>query len=77
MPPLARAAPIAGYFFNRVADADGLVRGVALIAELDGKHDEPLALAMYRAFTGGPAVLPGFPPERWLPCDHSARRAFC
>ena len=76
MPPLARAAPIAGYF-NRVADADGLVRGVALIAELDGKHDEPLALAMYRAFTGGPAVLAGFLPERWLPRDYSARRAFC
>ena len=71
LPLLARAAPVAGYF-NNVPDADGLVRGVALIAELDGKHYEPLALAMYRAFTGGPAVLPGFPPERWLPRDYSA-----
>ena len=76
MPPLARAAPIAGYL-NRVPDADGLVRGVALIAELDGKHDEPLALVMCRGFTGGPAVLPAFSPERWLPRDYSARRAFC
>ena len=71
LPLLASAAPIAGYF-NNVPDPDGLVRGVALIAELDGKHYEPLALAMYRVFTGGPPVLPGFPTERWLPRDYSA-----
>lgn len=71
LPILARAAPIAGYF-NNVPDPDGLVRGVALIAELDGRHYEPLALAIYRAFTGMPAVLPGFPPERWLPGGYNA-----
>ena len=62
LPLLAHAAPMAGYF-NNVPDPDGLVRGVALIAELDGRHYEPLALAMYRVFTGRPAVLPGFPTE--------------
>ncbi len=67
----ARAAPLAGYF-NNVPDPDGLVRGVALIAEIDGRPYEPLALAMYRVFTGSPAVLPGFPAERWLPRDYSA-----
>ena len=71
LPVFANAAPIAGYF-NNVPDPDGLVRAVALISELDGRHYEPLALAMYRVYTGGPAVLPGFPAEGWLPRDYSA-----
>ena len=68
---LARAAPLAGYF-NNVPDPDGLVRSVPLISQLDGRHYEPLALAMFRAFTGLPAVSPGWPAERWLPRDYSA-----
>jgi adenylate cyclase len=63
---IARAAPLAGYF-NNVPDPDGLVRAVPLISEFGGEHYEPLSLAMYRAFTGEPAVRPGFPPEGWLP----------
>ena len=71
LPLLARAAPVAGYF-NNVSDPDGLVRAVPLVAELDGQHYEPLALAMYRVYTGGPRVLPGFPAAGWLPRDYNA-----
>ena len=71
LPPLARAAPAAG-FFNNVPDPDGLVRAVPLIAQLDGRHYEALALAMYRVYTGGPQVRPGFAGERWLPRDYDA-----
>jgi adenylate cyclase len=69
--PFARAAPAAG-FFNNVPDPDGLVRAVPLIAQLDGRHYEALALAMYRVYTGGPRVRPGFATERWLPRDYDA-----
>ena len=62
---LARAAPSAG-FFNAVADADGLVRSVPLIAEHGGRYFEPLALALFRVYTGAPEVRPGFPTERAL-----------
>ena len=67
----ASAAPAAGYF-NNVPDPDGLVRAVALISEHGGRHYEPLALAMYRLYTGSPAVLPGFPHERGLARDYDA-----
>jgi len=69
--PLARAAPRAGYF-NNVPDPDGVVRSLPLISEVDQRHYEPLSLAMFRAFTGAPSVLPGFPAERWLPRDYNA-----
>ena len=69
----ARAAPLAGYF-NNVPDQDGLVRSVPLISALDGRHYEPLALAMFRAYAGAPAVLPGLPTERLLTRDYSALR---
>jgi len=71
LPLFARAAPLAGYF-NNVPDPDGLVRAVPLISELDGGHYEALALAVFRAYTGGPSVLPGFPKERWLSDQYSA-----
>ncbi|MEP7100770.1 MAG: adenylate/guanylate cyclase domain-containing protein, partial [Burkholderiales bacterium] len=71
LPAFAQAAPLAGYF-NNVPDPDGLVRAVPLISELDGRLYEPLALAMFRAYTGAPAVLPGFPKERWLTGQYSA-----
>jgi len=69
--PLARAAPLAGYF-NNVPDPDGLVRSVPLVSEIGQRHYESLSLAMFRAFTGAPVVLPGFPAERWLPRDYNA-----
>jgi len=65
LPLLARAAPIAGYF-NNVPDADGIVRRVSLVTELDGQLYEPLALAMLRRYTGGPAVVPLFSTDAWL-----------
>ena len=71
LPVFARAAPIAGYF-NNLPDPDGLVRTLPLVSELDGRHYEPLALAMYRVFTGGPVVRPGFPADRGLRRDYSA-----
>ncbi|CAA9393454.1 MAG: Adenylate cyclase, partial [uncultured Ramlibacter sp.] len=57
--PLARAAPAAG-FFNPVVDADGVVRAIPLLAEYRDQYYESLALAMFRALAGGPAVEPGF-----------------
>ncbi len=71
LPLFAKAAPAAG-FFNNVSDPDGLVRAVPLIAEHDGRHYEPIALAMYRVYTGGPLVLPVFATERWLARDYDA-----
>ena len=59
--PLAAAAPAAG-FFNALPDADGNVRSLPLIAELDGRHYESLALAMLRRYAGAPAVRPVLPP---------------
>ena len=67
----ARAAPDAG-FFNAVADADGQVRSVPLLAELDGRYFEPLALAMFRSHTGAPRVVPGFAPSGGVPLDRAA-----
>ena len=67
----ARAAPHAGYF-NNVPDPDGLVRSVPLIAEVDHGYHEALALAMFRVYTGSPAVVPGLPGGRWLPRDYNA-----
>ena len=68
---LAGAAPSAG-FFNAVADADGLIRSVPLVAELGGRHFEPLALAMFRRYTGGPRVRPGFAAPGGLPLEYNA-----
>jgi adenylate cyclase len=67
----ASAAPSAGYF-NNVPDPDGLVRSVPLISEVGGRHYEALALAMFRVYTGAPAVRPGFPTQRLLPRDYDA-----
>ena len=67
---LTRAAPIAGYF-NNVPDPDGLVRSVPLISVFEGRHYEPLALAMFRVYTGLPMVVPGLPTEAWLPGSYS------
>ena len=70
LPALAAAAPAAG-FFNSLPDDDGLVRSVPLIAEHAGRHHEALALAVFRRYTGNPAVAPTLPRERWLPRDYS------
>ncbi len=71
LPVFAEAAPGAG-FFNNVPDADGVVRSLPLIAELDGRHYESLALAMFRRFTGEPAVALRFPSASWLPAGYGA-----
>ncbi len=57
--PLARAAPSAG-FFNIRPDIDGVFRSVPIIAELDQRHYEGLALAVLRRYLGSPDVEPGF-----------------
>ena len=56
---VARAAPHAG-FFNAIADDDGVVRSVPLLAAYKGDYYESLALAMYRAYVGHPKVIPNF-----------------
>ena len=63
--PLAKAAPMAG-FFNSITDIDGVVRSIPLIAEHKGQYYESLSLAMFRVLTGLPKVAPGFPQERFL-----------
>ena len=69
LPVFAQAAPAAG-FFNAVADPDGQVRSVPLIAELDGRHYEPLALAVLRRYTGVSEVVPVAPVQTWLPSGY-------
>ncbi|MDP2065138.1 MAG: adenylate/guanylate cyclase domain-containing protein [Burkholderiaceae bacterium] len=63
--PLARAAPLAG-FFNAITDGDGVVRSIPLLAEHRGQYYESLSLAMFRRLTGLPSVAPGFPKEQYL-----------
>jgi adenylate cyclase len=63
--PLAKAAPMAG-FFNSITDLDGVVRSIPLVAEHKGQYYESLSLAMFRVLTGLPQVAPGFPRERFL-----------
>ena len=62
---LAAAAPMAGHF-NPIAEGDGVVRSLPLIAEYKGQYYESLALAMFRLLAGTPSVVPGFPKERFL-----------
>lgn len=61
--PLAAAAPRAG-FFNALADHDGVVRSLPLLAEHGGRYYESLALAMFRLLTGSPQVQPSFADQR-------------
>jgi adenylate cyclase len=63
--PLAKAAPMAG-FFNSITDLDGVVRSIPLVAEHKGQYYESLSLSMFRVLTGLPKVAPGFPQERFL-----------
>lgn len=53
--PLAAAAPHGG-FFNALADRDGVVRAVPLLAAFDGAWYESLALAVVRQALGQPAL---------------------
>jgi adenylate cyclase len=63
--PLAKAAPMGG-FFNSITDPDGVVRSVPLLGEYKGEYYESLSLSMFRALTGSPEVAPGFPQEKFL-----------
>ena len=56
---IAAAAPRAG-FFNAIADADGVVRAIPLVASYKGDYYESLALALYRATLNSPAVTPSY-----------------
>jgi adenylate cyclase len=62
---LASAAPVAGHF-NQIAAGDGVVRSLPLIAEYKGQYYESFSLAIFRMLAGSPAVVPGFPKERFL-----------
>ena len=67
--PLAMAAPLAGHF-NPVADSDGVMRSLPLLAEYKGKYYESLSLAMFRRLFGSPSVLLGFSDEEWFSRDY-------
>lgn len=54
---ITAAAPHAG-FFNAIADDDGVVRSIPLLASYKGDYYESLALALYRATLNFPAVTP-------------------
>lgn len=56
---LANAVPRAG-FFNAIADQDGVVRSVPLIALFEGAYYESFALALYRTSLENPEVTPRF-----------------
>lgn len=72
--PLTAAAGSAG-FFNAITDADGVVRSMPLLADYQGRYYESLALAMFRQLLQWPAVMPGFPPERFLSSDYLALKS--
>jgi adenylate cyclase len=62
---LLKSAASAGHF-NPITDADGVVRRVPMIAELDGAYYEALSLAVVRTILGFPKVEPGYAPDRFL-----------
>ena len=66
---LATAAPVAGHF-TPIAEPDGVVRALPLIAEHQGKYYESLSLAMFRMMAGSPDVRPGFPQDRLMPRNY-------
>jgi adenylate cyclase len=78
LPQLMNESQQRAGFFNSILDlehstsatqsarGDGLVRSLPLIAEFQGRHYESLVLAMFRAFTGDPAVQLVLP-QSWLP----------
>lgn len=59
IPPLAQAAPMAG-FFNSITEGDGVIRAVPLIAEFNGQYYEALSLAIFRTLRGMPTVSAGY-----------------
>ncbi len=59
--PLAAAVPAAG-FFNVLPDLDGIVRTLPLVADVAGRPQENLALAMLRLYGNAPTVRPVLPP---------------
>ncbi len=56
---ISTAAPRAG-FFNAIADSDGVVRSVPLVAAYNGDYYESLALALYRTILNSPEVMPSY-----------------
>ncbi|MEY2801905.1 MAG: hypothetical protein RL513_1490 [Pseudomonadota bacterium] len=70
---LAQAAPAAG-FLEAHTDPDGLVRAVPLLASIQGRYHETLALAMYRALLGAVAIEPAFAPTGWGARFHGVER---
>ena len=66
---LAKAAPVAGHF-TPIAEPDGVVRALPLIAEHQGKYYESLSLAIFRMMAGSPDVRPGFPQDRLMPRNY-------
>lgn len=74
--PLAAAAPQAG-FFNALADGDGVVRALPVLAEHEGAYYESLALAMFRRWQGLPRLEPAYggrsPPPGTPALPHSLR----
>ena len=63
-------AASAGHF-NPITDADGVVRRVPMLAELDGAYYEALSLAVVRTILGFPKVEPGYAPDRFLQRGYS------
>jgi len=62
---LTQAAPLSGHF-NPVADSDGVVRTVPVLAEYKGEYYESLSLAMFRRLFGSPSLSLGFSEEKWF-----------
>lgn len=62
---LAKAAPVAGHF-NAIADSDGVMRTLPLLAEYKDQYYESISLAMFRLLVGSPTVAVGFSDEQWL-----------
>ncbi|MDP4028665.1 MAG: adenylate/guanylate cyclase domain-containing protein [Gallionella sp.] len=79
LPELQQAAAGAGHF-NHLADTDGVVRRVPMVAEYNGAYYESLSLAMVRTLFGHPELLPGFAEGKtagyggleWLELDTAA-----
>jgi adenylate cyclase len=66
---LQKNAASAGHI-NALADIDGVLRRVPMLAEYNGAYYEPLSLAMLRVLFGSPPVTPIIPDEAFVPRDY-------
>jgi adenylate cyclase len=71
---LQNSALGAGHF-NMIPDADGVLRRLPMLVQLDGQYYESLSLAILRQLIGAQKLTPQTPPQRWIPSSYTGVEA--